>query len=142
MAKSGVYYLFLWVLLAALLNDAGYEASIKRATLTDHQAGDLVRQIGAERPKQLPLANTISSKELLGRMLQTVNLPEDKIELFITKIFSQQDIRSSDVFHDADEDAAFIHSVLKENNQALKDREITDELRAEAKDYFWVEYRN
>lgn len=129
------------VLLAALLNDAGYEASIKRATLTDHQAGDLVRQIGAERSKQLPLANNISSKELLSRMLQTVNLPEDKIELFLAKIFSQQDVRSSDVFHDADKDAAFIHSVLKENNQALKDREITDELRAEAKDYFWVEYR-
>lgn len=129
------------VLLAALLNDAGYEASIKRSTLTDHQAGDLVRQIGAERSKQLPLANNISSKELLSRMLQTVNLPEDKIELFLAKIFSQQDVRSSDVFRDADKDAAFIHSVLKENNQALKDREITDELRAEAKDYFWVEYR-
>ena len=129
------------VLLAALLNDAGYEASIKRSTLTDHQAGDLVRQIGAERSVQLPLANNISSKELLGRMLQTVNLPEDKIELFLAKIFSQQDVRNSDVFHDADKDAAFIHSVLKENNQALKDREITDELRAEAKDYFWVEYR-
>ena len=129
------------VLLAALLNDAGYEASIKRSTLNDHQAGDLVQQIGTERPKQLPLANNISSKELLSRMLQTVNLPEDKIELFITKIFSQQDVRSSAVFQDADEDAAFIHSILKENNQALKDREITDELRAEAKDYFWVEYR-
>lgn len=129
------------VLLAALLNDAGYEASIKRSTLTDHQAADLVRQIGAERSKQLPLVNNISSKELLSRILQTVNLSEDKIELFLDKIFSQQDVRSSDVFHDADKDAAFIQSVLKENNQALKDREITDELRAEAKDYFWVEYR-
>lgn len=129
------------VLLAALLNDAGYEASIKRATLTDLQADILIQQLSTEISKLLPLVDNASGKELVAKMMQTVDLPKEKIESFISTIFSQQDVSTSDVFHEAEADAAFISSVLQANNQTLEDREITDELRAEAKDYFWVEYR-
>jgi len=87
------------VLLAALLNDSGYEASIKRATLTDQQAESLIQQITTKRSKLLPLVDNISSKELIKKMMQAVNLPKAKIESFISTMFREQDVITSDVYH-------------------------------------------
>lgn len=129
------------VLLAALLNDAGYEARIKRADISDKLATTLVQQLTIEKPKLLPIENNASNKKLLGKMFGTVNLPAEKIEAVVETLFNQQDVSTSDVYHEAGTDVAFINSVLQANGKLLKDRDITDELLTEAKDYFWVEYR-
>jgi hypothetical protein len=123
------------VLLATLLEEAGYEWRIAQAVLSSDQAAVLVEQMAEAAPpiEPPPAARAIASELLANAGYTAAAQPE---------YFSTLASMPADPFVAVTEpDVAFIVEALAEAGIKLENGNSVESLIAEAQDYYWVEYR-
>ncbi len=114
------------VLLAKLLSDAGLEVKIANGQLTEKDIKVLIASTAnAQLPKQ------IGNGEEFEKALAKFN----------TKKQNKIDWEKSETNKSYNQSKQIIEKLLKDNNVELVNKDITSELIAQSKDYFWVEYR-
>ncbi|MFN8493940.1 MAG: hypothetical protein U0350_40450 [Caldilineaceae bacterium] len=130
------------VLLHRLLTDAGYQAQILHGTLDDQAAETLVRQMFKPRKAALPLSKDIGKfKQALDALITKSGLPETDIAELRGFAARQTPIQATNWFTNTQSDAVALQKLLTANGVSLGDPSAVAQLMAEAKDYFWVEYR-
>lgn len=129
------------VLLANLLNDAGYEARIASAALNEEQAKDLINQMFLEKRSKLPLGDMQKINAVMTSLGKLSGVPEVDLATFLDAPQSQVSDQSATDQLKSRADAEFIFKILDEAGIALGDPEAVDALNKEAREYFWVEYR-
>lgn len=117
------------MLLATLLEDAGFDARIALGSLNDDDAARLVASMFATRPIARASFDVEAVNEALGPGAEA--FAEAFAEITST------DVVETDVYQEALVEVARLLKVLG----APEDPDVTEELRAEAKEYAWVEYR-
>ncbi len=128
------------VLLAKLLKDAGYEARIARATITEEEAKTLIQQMAVTRNPKAPVGDMekISSTwQKVEALASGLNVNEEIPNPFESEPLP---IEETDIYNSAREDAEFILQTLQEAGIELGNPNAEMELIEEARDYFWVEY--
>ena len=122
------------VLAARLLNDAGFDARILRGKLTDEQALTLLQTLGRNTPSP-----SIGDHERLETALSELRAlyPNDARDAQGMAPPSRERIRQLALLHER-----FLLDTLHMNEMELAPHRIARSLINEARDYFWVEFRN
>lgn len=122
------------ILLATLLGDAGYQTRIVRGELAESPARDLVHQMGEPREPAPPLGDEEAIEEVLAEMAAVyggeVAAQVEGVALAETSAYQNAQTAADDL--------------LTELNAAgvdLGDPDAEAALVAEARDYFWIEYK-
>ncbi len=114
------------VLLAKLLGDAGFETRIVSGQLTDEEAFELVNSLANA---QLP--TNIGNGAEYDKVLAKFSLQKrNKVDWKQTETFKRYSQSKNN-----------LEQLLKSNNIALDNTDITAELLQQTKEYFWVQYR-
>jgi len=128
------------LLLATLLNDAGYEARIVHGKITQAQAEALLYQKRPQQPARPAIVDKDAYDGALRKMWGITNGKNNDFDSYGKQ--SQQTGSSilSDATKAVGQDYAFISSTLKTKNIKLGDSSSYPALVEEAREYFWVEY--
>ncbi len=125
------------LLAARLLKDAGYEARIKRATISELDARTLLQEMfkhGKAEQEIGDKARILSAAKKLAKINQ---LPEDLVDSLLTP----SDLNSLELFQESHADAEALLKKLASTGDSLVPRDVSTELIKETRDYFWVEHR-
>lgn len=117
------------VLLATLLQDAGYDARLALGSLSDDDADRLVTSMFAARPATGASFDVDELNEALGPGAEAL------AEAFAA--VASTELTETEVYQEALLEADRLLQTLG----APEDPDLSDELRAEAKEYAWVEFR-
>ncbi len=129
------------LLLAKLLNDAAYDSRIVQGKLDASQAGLLLQQMRKER-QNTPSDAMERYKGTLSKMAKLAGIPDDQIEMFVKNATSEIAIKETVEYTDAAKEQAFIVEQLNNAGVQISPADVTAELNAEAREYYWVEYRD
>lgn len=128
------------VLLARLLRDAGFDARVVRGNLTVAQAERLLARIRRERPDEPELGDVRAALSLLQEHGLIGPLPEQQLDLWVTGVEQAPDIATMPEFPRFVESARFVREQLQAVGAARPPVD-GNPLVTEARDYFWVEYK-
>lgn len=127
------------VLLARLLNDAGYEAVVSVGKIDRTTAMLLVDQMMEPRPSPVPFADLDAVTEILTRLEVDTGLPDGSM----TALFAWflDDPPAVELEEAAAADHAAVMAALESAGVAIGDEDWQEDLVEEATTYAWVEYR-
>ncbi len=128
------------VLLGKLLNDAGLEARIVRATLAEEQSKKLLSTMLDKRNKELPIGDKQEIKKVLSTIAKLANLSDDKVNSVIEEAFGVINPPSK-LIKKANREADYLIGLLGADNLKNNSEFIKQKIIVEAKDYFYIEYR-
>ena len=131
------------VLAVTLLRNAGYEARIVRGTLNDADAQALVHQVSADRTQRKTFLDDAKAAAIFLAVATSTGIPEDQARAMISPPDDQVPLRETDEFREAEKTVAML--IEKLGSAWIDDPDkatgIHRQLVEEARDYFWVEYR-
>lgn len=125
------------LLLGKLLRDAGYEARIARATLDDETAAALLRQMA--HPIAVSQSGQIS-EELAASLIKLAGDQITSSEL-LEHLKSSANPKADVDFQKVQETTRFLREALDEAGIKFTGQDERHALIAEARDYFWVQYK-
>ena len=114
------------VLLAKLLEDAGFETRVANGKLSHHDALGLVNSIDNAQ-----ISETISKGEEFEKALSALT----------TNTQTKIDWQKTETYNRYLKSKVELEKIFKDNNLVLNNTNVTDEYIKQAQDYFWVEYR-
>jgi len=125
------------LLLGKLLRDAGYEARIARATLDEETSSALLRQMTHPAPS----SDSGKINEELAASL--IKLAGDKITLkeLLVRLESSANPKTDPDYKSVQETTRFLRKALGDAGIEPVRQDEPQALIAEARDYFWVQYR-
>lgn len=115
------------VLLAKLLNDAGLEARIAVGQLSDAMS--------------LQLLSAMAQADIPQHIGQGMEF-DNALKALTTKTNSQLDWRKTETYARYKNSHENLSQILKQNSITLNNKDVTDQLVQQSKDYFWVQYRS
>lgn len=126
------------LLLAKLLNDAGYDSRIVRGTLTREQAQDLIENSKGERAWPLAFGEKAKAEEALGLFRSEGSQSEnERFEATMGQARSKSEQR----YKQLRDLGQAVSSAISGKLPDLTSETFGVELVTEQQDYFWVEYR-
>jgi len=129
------------VLLARLLKDAGYDARIFSARLSDPDAHMLLQELAVPRKPEPPIGNTRKIKELLLEFGEENGVPADSItNLDFSNAMKNPEPRR-DLLESVKSQSGFLIEKLLDSGFQFAPKHPERSLVQEAKDYYAVEYR-
>ena len=131
------------ILLAGLIRDAGFDARIVRGQLTDSQAATLIEQM-RYRPPELPAQSLGAYKQALTDMIQMFAGSPEAAAPLLELVGSVPENLTSSIPEIMPEIEGIASALAERLSQRVEfdPAAINAELREEAKDYFWVQYRD
>lgn len=126
------------VLLAKLLNDAGYEARIASGSLNGEQSKELIQEmknIRLEAPKIGDMANTISSLKNSGFM---PNLKQNQVSELVQAIDREPTITDMPEFESFQETTTDVYNQFRKISQHQEEK-TSAQILSDSSDYYWVE---
>ncbi|MFZ0544430.1 MAG: hypothetical protein WAM60_03270, partial [Candidatus Promineifilaceae bacterium] len=129
------------ILLATLLKNAGADARIARATLSQEDARRLLDRMFLPHPPRSPAGDLKAMEEVIGQAGGNGGEPGAESAASISDFFSEVGNQQKDFRATALQITADFQERLKAAGIALGDPEMSRKLVTEAQDYFWVEYR-
>jgi hypothetical protein len=129
------------LLLATLLNDAGYKARIKRGTLSAEEARQLINSISQPAEIQSPFSDFDRASTLVARI-------HDSLDISLAELNTYRDADTEKGPGDIEllrrnaKHRSLVGNALRESGLELGNPRLMAELVEEARDYFWVEYQS
>lgn len=127
------------LLLTTLLEEAGYEWRIARATLNTAQATTLVNQLVAPRPTVRPAGEMEQLRASMDQILMLQGLTDDQRSTL--EALETTPVQGNPYLQATEADTRFILDALNQAGIRLGDDGAVARLIEESRDYFWVEYR-
>ena len=129
------------VLLAKLLKDAGYEASVVRSTLSDEQADTLLKQLVVQRAARSGISDETKFQEVISELKKIRSGSDQRTAAdSSTTPSSQPPIDKVLLDWSKDLTGVLIEQLIKESSGEGQS-DVSAELAQEARDYFWVRFR-
>lgn len=129
------------VLLARLLKDAGYEARVVRGRLPLETANELFDQSAVSRPDVDLFLNASAARQIFTRLNVLVGIPEVEAEITLQELTGYGSDGATDLRAATRQEARSIQRKLASAGIDLGSNDALHEIRQEAQDYFWVQYR-
>lgn len=129
------------VLLATLLDKQGIQTRIARATLSPEQAQALVNQMAAPRPPAPPPGDAAQIEATLTQIMQSAGAGDQEIAAQVRQALNPPPVTETAAFKAVQTDTAFVLKTVENAGVHIGDPNAMPALVAEARDYFWVEYR-
>lgn len=135
------------VLLASLLKNAGFDARVVHGNLQDGGAARLVAQMTVARRPEPPPLDWRGLKETLEKMALEAGLDADRVRAALAPLVHPPSVDPPVSFSDLEffershAEAQEIVDLLKEAGISVGANESGHELIAEARDYFWLEWK-
>lgn len=129
------------VLLAKLLRDAGYDARIAGARLSEEQARTLLRELlRSPRPKPAPIGDAAAMVETLKKY-SNGGIDDAAGEELVRLLLDPPSPSKSKKYRKVHSTAEFLRNELESENIEFSDGEIAD-LVGETREYYWVQLRD
>ncbi len=128
------------VLLANLLNDAGYEARVVRSTLTPQQAQSLLSELNHSIPPEPPVGDLEAIDSTLTMIANLADLPASETAGALDSLLGSPNAPEG-LVELAERETALLLAHLEPQQALAASTQITDVWQTEAQDYFYVEYR-
>jgi len=130
------------VLLAKLLRDAGFEARIAEGSLSEREVSDLLDQMRIPRKPSPPIGDIAQIESAISLALKDLgSISTSKGDEKSPGTDPPIPVTETEIFKQASEEARRVESLLIEKNAFLKPEVLMGDLRTEARDYFWVQFR-
>ncbi len=129
------------VLLAGLLNAAGYDARIALGRLDEADARALIRQATLAPMPRPPSFDVEGARVVLQQLEVDLSMPANSLVDLLAGFSGGEEADAYGFATAVDDDVAFVLDALDVAGIALGDEAATDRMVAEARDYAWVEYR-
>jgi hypothetical protein len=129
------------VLLAKLLRDAGYDARISRGHLNEQNARALLREMARQRPKEPPVGDVSAAIATLQQFGILGSISESDKARVVNAIIRPPQIRLMPEYSEFEKTHTFIAAQFAKSSE-FSNASTAADLLTEAKDYFWVEYKD
>lgn len=131
------------VLLAKLLNDAGYEARIAQASLPDDQINRLLSLTRIQPHFTSVFGDETVAKSIYRKMAALIGMTSSNVDQELVNIFSPEALSSdlAELRKAAQLETDAVIHVLKSNDVVVGGNDNLKETRDSIKQYFWVQYR-
>lgn len=130
------------VLLAGLLKDAGYDARIARGVLSREQAAELVGQMTVRENRVSPFRDTEVIQEIFVDVASSLGVPEAPPSSASKLPERGLPLRDTVEFADSERTFEMLRERLAANGTYRFSSTMDEKIAEEARDYFWVEYRD
>ncbi len=127
------------VLLAKLLNDAGFETRIARGTLSEKDTGSLLRQMLINRSARAETMNAAEFSAALEGMAQLAGKTLEDVQSLIPA--EEKPVQETEAFNQSSAAADQLLDVLAESNLTSVGSGMDAHIATEASRYFWVQMR-
>ena len=129
------------VLLAKLLNDAGYEARVARGTLDSEDAEQLVGQMTQSLHQQDVFKNLEATQDIFKELGLVADIPTQDIPSDFANFAFLNPLGGFEQFENAKLETEYLLAELEKSGVKLETSYDLGQFITEAVDYFWVEYR-
>ncbi|MGA8205785.1 MAG: hypothetical protein WB812_14795 [Woeseiaceae bacterium] len=129
------------VLLAKLLRDAGYDARISRGHLNEQNARALLREMARQVPTEPPVGNVSAALSTLQQFGLLGSISESDSTKVINAIVRPPKIRLMPEYAEFEKTNAFLAAQFAKSSE-FSNASAAADLLTEAKEYFWVEYKD
>lgn len=130
------------MLLAGLLKDAGYDARIVRGTLSPKQASELVGQMAVSTNTSSPFRDDDVARKMLAELMSSLGVPKWKPNTPSVQSAPSVPLRDTAEFLSSERTFEMLRERLAKNGAYRFSSTMDEKITEEARDYFWVEYRD
>jgi len=134
------------VLLAKLLNDAGFEARIVQGTLSGEEVKRLLSVARPGSRPATPFKDDAAADTIFRRMAKIADMPDSELERLLHQGSGETDgrgVKSIKVRLQAaaQQESSSLIGFLRESGIELSGDDLPEQVSQEAREYFWVQYR-
>lgn len=131
------------VLLAKLLNNAGFEARIVQGEISEQEINQLLSVVKPGSKPSTPFKDDTAAENIFRRMADIVDMPGSELERQLGQSSPAGAGHSlkTQLHEAAQREASSIISILQENGIKLKNNDGLNRIRHEVREYYWVQYR-
>jgi hypothetical protein len=130
------------VLLASLLKDAGYDARIARGVLSPEQAAELVGQMTVRKNNASPFRDSDAIRQIFIDVMSSLGVSKWRPSSPSTPPEPGLPLRDTAEFSDSAHTFEMLRERLSANGAYRFSSTMDEKIAEEARDYFWVEYKD
>jgi hypothetical protein len=130
------------VLLAKMLNDAGFEARILQGKLSNEEAKKLLSLTRETQPPETPFVNSEAARKVLRKIAAIVDMPTGQVNRHLGMLDGDGAAPGTEELRRAAQgETRALLDLLGKHGTKLGDENILGTITAQTQDYFWVQYR-